>query len=108
MFCPKCRVEYREGFTECADCEVPLVFKLPPSPAPEYDVEFEEVLSTYNAGDIAIIKSILHSEKLSYLFKGEHFQSIGLVVEPARLMVRKDQVQRAKALLKGLTRNSMG
>lgn len=25
MICPNCRVEYREGFTTCADCAIPLV-----------------------------------------------------------------------------------
>jgi hypothetical protein len=25
MICPQCRAEYREGFTVCADCDVPLV-----------------------------------------------------------------------------------
>ena len=29
MFCPNCRCEYRPGFTECADCRVPLVDELP-------------------------------------------------------------------------------
>ena len=29
MYCPECGVEYRAGFTECADCHVPLVEKLP-------------------------------------------------------------------------------
>jgi hypothetical protein len=28
-YCPNCRDEYREGFTECADCLVPLVDELP-------------------------------------------------------------------------------
>jgi pentatricopeptide repeat protein len=27
-YCPKCKTEYREGITECADCHVPLVEKL--------------------------------------------------------------------------------
>jgi len=30
MFCPQCRVEYREGFVECADCHVPLTDQLQP------------------------------------------------------------------------------
>ena len=29
MFCPKCRAEYRPGFTRCADCDVDLVHELP-------------------------------------------------------------------------------
>jgi hypothetical protein len=29
MYCPKCKAEYREGFTRCADCEVELVDALP-------------------------------------------------------------------------------
>jgi hypothetical protein len=29
MICPQCRAEYRQGFTVCADCDVPLV--------PQYD-----------------------------------------------------------------------
>jgi hypothetical protein len=29
MFCPKCKVEYRPGFTRCSDCEVDLVDLLP-------------------------------------------------------------------------------
>lgn len=28
-FCPNCRAEYREGFTACKDCHVPLVDTLP-------------------------------------------------------------------------------
>lgn len=28
MFCPVCKSEYREGYTRCADCDVPLVNSL--------------------------------------------------------------------------------
>ncbi len=30
MFCPQCRAEYRPGFTHCTDCDVDLVYELPP------------------------------------------------------------------------------
>lgn len=29
MICPKCKAEYRQGFTRCADCDVDLVWDLP-------------------------------------------------------------------------------
>jgi hypothetical protein len=29
MFCPKCGVEYRPGFTRCTDCDLDLVHELP-------------------------------------------------------------------------------
>ena len=47
MFCPKCRAEYREGFTVCADCGVPLVAELPASP------EFDPVFFFETEGDCA-------------------------------------------------------
>lgn len=31
-WCPKCRKEYPEGVTECADCNEPLVEALPDEP----------------------------------------------------------------------------
>jgi len=28
MFCPKCKAEYRDGFTKCFDCDVDLINEL--------------------------------------------------------------------------------
>ncbi len=47
MFCPECRREYREGFTECAYCKVPLVETLPEETAEsaeDSEQELEEAL----------------------------------------------------------------
>jgi hypothetical protein len=35
-WCPRCGAEYREGFTECADCGVALV-STPPRPHADHD-----------------------------------------------------------------------
>ena len=64
MFCPKCKAEYKEGVATCADCLVPLVDVLS-SAVEQQDIEFEEILATYNPGDIAIIKSIPKSKNKS-------------------------------------------
>ncbi|MEO8196296.1 MAG: hypothetical protein ABI689_06200 [Thermoanaerobaculia bacterium] len=34
MICPNCHAEYREGFTTCADCEIPLVEDLAAAQVP--------------------------------------------------------------------------
>lgn len=40
-WCPKCKSEYREGITECADCKVPLMDELPPESENPYSEEAE-------------------------------------------------------------------
>ena len=40
---PKCKCEYKEGITECADCKVPLVDEFP------VDESVEEAIYQYEA-----------------------------------------------------------
>ena len=98
MFCPTCQAEYREGITVCPTCQVPLVEVLESEPEPEF-VDYEEVLQTHNPADIAFVKSLLDGEDVSYLFQGEFFNQMGPPVIPARLLVRKDQVELAREIL---------
>ena len=71
MFCPKCGAEYQEGFNQCTDCNVALVDEKPPELITEVSyVDLVEVFSTYNPGDIAIIKSLLDGEGIDYYFQG--------------------------------------
>ena len=100
MFCPKCRTEYRPGFTRCADCGVELTETLPPEPEPQY-VVYEEILATFNAGDIAIIKSILDAEEITYYFRGDHL-TLRPMADVARLMVKKEEADMARELLQDL------
>ena len=98
MFCPQCRTDYREGFDTCTDCGVSLVPELQPEPAPEY-LEFEEILISLSGSDIAMIKSLLESEGITYYFRGESSYSFA---PPTRLMVQKDRADEAREILKGL------
>ena len=97
MFCPECRVEYREGFTECSDCRVSLVSELPPEPKKEY-IEFVTVLS----GDPSIIamgKSILEPAEIQYLVQND---GVPYPAMPGEIQVAKYDEQQARELLKDL------
>ena len=105
MFCPKCKSEYRQGFTICSDCGTELVGELPI----EYKsidkklefINYDLLLSTYNIADIAIIKSVLNSEGIIHFVQGE--TSINLTGGGAsRVLVKKEQLVTARELLKDL------
>lgn len=96
MYCPTCRTEYRDGFVRCAECDLPLVAALPPEPDA---LPFEVVCSTYNPGDVAVISAILDGDGIVYGFQGETFNRFRPLIDPVRLLVRSDQVERARELL---------
>ncbi len=104
MFCPKCKAEYRSGFTVCADCDVPLVDKLPeekelPPKTPSI-TPYKQLKAFFTSAEIAIIKTILDDAKIDYYFRGERFQTIHMpLVDPAILMIREDQFEAAMKLL---------
>ena len=103
MFCPNCKAEYREGFTHCSDCDVDLVPSLSESGKKEGgndDVTFIPILSTFNLGDIAILKSILNDQGIEYFLQGENTAHIRGYMDPTILMVRNDQAESIKELLK--------
>ena len=103
MYCPQCKAEYQPQYTHCATCNVDLVDTLPEETEvkPTY-VAYEEILGTHNPADIALIKSFLDGEGLTYYFHGEHFIYMRPMADPARLMVRTDQAETARELLGGL------
>ena len=101
MICPECECEYVEGITRCPVCQVALLEALPEEEEIEL-VNYEEILSTYNLADIAFIKSLLDGEGLDYHLRGETFSAVEPLVQPVKLMVREDQVETARDLLKEL------
>jgi hypothetical protein len=96
MYCPKCRSEYRPGFTRCNDCDVALIAELHAEAKPDF-VDLVEVLSTADAGQIAIIKSILEAEDIPYLAQGENFALARNIA--VRFLVPSDYLDDAKAVL---------
>ena len=95
MFCPICRDEYREGFTECAECKVPLVETLPaiePS-EPIPDIDWVTVLYSGDLSLVSIAKSLLESEGIPYLASGETLTEVS-----ARVQVKKEDEEYVKKL----------
>jgi Putative prokaryotic signal transducing protein len=76
MYCPECRSEYREGFVQCADCEVPLVDTLPQEEPEHPDLQFVTVLETGDPGEIALAESILLEAGIPYYKKGDQIQDL--------------------------------
>ena len=68
-------------------------------PESEY-VDYEEILTTHSPTDLVFLKLLLDSEKLTYIFQGEHVAPYIYHALPVRLLVKKDQVEKAIELLK--------
>ena len=93
MFCPRCKAEYRRGFTRCNECDVPLVFRLPVPQQESFEEETKlVVVRTYNNkldADVARmtleaagIQSMLRSEGLSVIRSFPVSSEIDLLVHP--------------------------
>lgn len=106
MFCPRCRAEYREGFTVCADCHIPLVDELPAEEEPEHlDMRFVKVLETNDPTDVVQIKAALDAARIDYFIQGEVQQFMVPFTQPAALMVPEGEVERAREALKDVQLN---
>ena len=68
-------------------------------------VAYVPILEIHNAGDRAFLKSILDAEKIAYFIQGEHVAPYLFNALPMRLMVRKDQVEKVRALLSDTKRS---
>lgn len=110
MFCPKCGAEYREGFTKCSDCGVPLVEEAPGEP--EF-IEFVTVFRSGNPALLAMAKSILEDAGIEFIATGEALQDLfawgrmgtgfNPIVGPAQIKVPQEDEEEALELLKQLS-----
>ena len=62
--------------------------------------EFIPVLETRNAGDRVLIKSVLDAEAIVYYIQGEHVAPYLFNALPMRVMVKKDQAEKAREILR--------
>jgi Putative prokaryotic signal transducing protein len=110
MICPSCGDEYREGFTECAECHVALVAK----PLEEHgETHHPDLVTIYTAGNTAlvpVIESVLRGAGIEFLVKSDRVQDlfgwgrIGLgynaITGPVQIQVTTDDREAAEELLK--------
>jgi hypothetical protein len=111
MFCPQCGEEFAWHIMVCPVCDVDTVDRLP-GPAPTPDVEIVRILTTGDAGLIAVARSILEGEGICYFVRGDGVQEpfgpgrisgFHVAIGPAEFWVREDDAHRARELLDGLT-----
>ena len=77
MICPQCHAEYRQGFTVCADCDVPLVpqydtgatLAVPPPPPTPGDPDQDPFCAIWHGDDARLhaeLTSILDSVRVAH------------------------------------------
>lgn len=116
MFCPQCRAEYREGFTECADCRIELVADLPLEQETLEYVELKTILTTGDPSTIAIAKSMLQEAGILHNVKHENLQDLlgagrigsgfNVIAGPAEIQVAAQDVSQASEVLEDLLEQS--
>lgn len=102
MYCPQCGAEFREGFTECSDCQVPLTNAPPPVEAPEPDMKLETIFETTDPGLLSVAKSILESAGVEYLSIGESAGGVfsgNPFLGKVKLQAESELAEEARALL---------
>ena len=109
MYCPQCRVEYRDGFTECSDCRVPLLAGTPPpEPARPFDptLDLVVVLETNDGIQLALAKGMLEDSDIPFFVLGQIatlVQSVDASLHKwVRVQVPCDREAEARELLEGM------
>ncbi len=109
-WCPKCGDRFR-WHVRCPDCGVELVEQRP-GPVPAPTAKLVRVFVDEDGSLMGVAKSLLQSESIEYLERGEQLQNLfgcgrfgtgySYIVGPSELWVCADNVDRARALLDGL------
>ena len=110
MYCPQCGCEYRDGFSECADCRVPLLAGTPPAePASEFDptLDLVVVLETNDGFQLALVKGLLEEAGIPFYILGQIATLVtdvdGFLKKWTRVQVPRDREAEARQLLEDLT-----
>ncbi len=106
MFCPKCKGEYREGFTSCAECGVDLVQEL--NQAEEDEPRYRDMVAVASFADrvsAGSATSLLKNEGIAAWVRADDGGGVRpelTFTRGARVYVPQAQAARAKELLAAL------
>ena len=79
QYCPQCLVEYRDGFTECTECQVALVAGPSPEPPPvDHALHLVTVLTVVDSLTLTLAKTALDEAGIDYEVEGDDPASTGI------------------------------
>ena len=94
MICPKCKSEYQESITRCAECETDLVPELPP----EVELELTPVLRSNSQPLITMFTASLTAAEIPHIVRGD--EATSLIATNSTVVVPREHVEAARAILK--------
>jgi hypothetical protein len=65
-------------------------------------IEYVPILETHNAGDRVFLKSLLNAAGITFFIRGEYVAPYVFNALPMTLMVKKDQADKAREILKDI------
>ncbi len=109
MFCPECGAEYREGFKQCSDCQVPLVQEQPSHPEPLENLTLVEVFKAGNLITLSLAESSLKESGIEYVVKGQRLYAGGFPLNsPVEIQVAEEDEVKAREALTELEESADG
>ena len=103
MFCPKCKAEYREGFSRCADCDVELVPELASEPKETLEyVDWVKIYTFTDRYEADLAQGLLEANDIEAVTYADDCGSVDPALTYARgvrLMVREEDIEKAKEIL---------
>lgn len=105
MYCPQCGVEYRDGFSQCSDCQVALVPELEPVTS-DSQLNLETVFESNDAFAIGLAKGALEDSGIPFWMQGDEIPArlvlVPIMFPSCRFLVPKDREVEARELLEPL------
>ena len=103
MYCPQCGCEYRDGFSECADCRVPLLAGTPPQKTADPALGLVVALETNDGFQLALVKGLLEEAGIPFFILGQITTLVtdvdGFLKKWVRVQVPRDREAEARELL---------